>query len=137
MSESTRDFRRSIFARVISIGCLAGAVLLVSARGTSSVSSAAESARSIDSLASPAGAGSAEPSLAVGPDGRVYMSWLEPADSGYALRFATLTGTRWSAARTIRAGRDFFVNWADFPSIEVLDGGQLAVHWLQRNGGST
>jgi len=137
MSESTREFRRSIFARVISTGFLAGAVLLLSARGTSSVSSAAESARSIDSLASPAGAGSAEPSLAVGPDGRVYMSWLEPADSGYALRFATLTGTRWSAARTIRAGRDFFVNWADFPSIEVLDGGQLAVHWLQRNGGST
>src|SRR5688500_8819666 len=90
-----------------------------------------------DSIASPAGPGSAEPNLAVSEDGRVYMSWLEPADSGHALKFAALQGTRWSAAQTIRSGRDFFVNWADFPSIEVLDGGRLAAHWLQRNGRGT
>jgi hypothetical protein len=91
----------------------------------------------IDSLPSPAGPGSAEPNLAVSPDGRMYMSWLEPNESGHALRFAALDGRQWSQATTIRAGRDFFVNWADFPSIEVLDGGRLAVHWLQRNGPGT
>jgi hypothetical protein len=91
----------------------------------------------IDSIASPAAPGSAEPNLAVAPDGRVYMSWLEPADSGHALRFAVLTGRQWSPPQTIRAGRDFFVNWADFPSIEVLDGSRLAAHWLQRNGSGT
>jgi hypothetical protein len=91
----------------------------------------------IDSLASPAAPGSGEPNLAAGPDGRVYMTWLEPADSGHALRFAVLSAGRWSAPQTIRAGRDFFVNWADFPSIEVLDGGRLAVHWLQRQGAGT
>ena len=91
----------------------------------------------IDSLPSPAAAGSAEPNLAVSPDGRIYMSWLEPNEAGHALRFAALDGTEWSEPATIRAGRDFFVNWADFPSIEVLDGGRLAVHWLQRNGSGT
>lgn len=91
----------------------------------------------VEPIASPAAPGSAEPNLAAAPDGRVYMTWLEPADSGYALRFATLSGTRWSAPRTIRSGRDFFVNWADFPSIEVLDGKRLAVHWLQRSGKTT
>ena len=91
----------------------------------------------IDSVGSPAGPASGEPNLAVAPDGRVYMSWLEPADSGHALRFAILDGTRWSAARTIRQSRDFFVNWADFPSIEVLDDGRLVAHWLQRNGTGT
>ena len=91
----------------------------------------------LDSLASPAGPGSAEPNLTVAPDGRVYLTWLEPADSGHALRFAVHDGTRWSAVRTIVARRDFFVNWADFPSLEVLDGGRLAVHWLQRNGPGT
>lgn len=91
----------------------------------------------IDTLGSPAAPGSAEPNLAVGRDGKVYMTWLEPADSGHALRFAVLDGDRWSSPRTIRAGRDFFVNWADFPSIAVLDGGRLAVHWLQRNGKGT
>ena len=94
-------------------------------------------AAAIDSIASPAAPGSAEPNLAVAPDGRVYMSWLEPAGSGHALRFAILNGRKWSAARTIRAGSDFFVNWADFPSIKVLDKGRLAAHWLQRNGSGT
>ena len=65
------------------------------------------------------------------------MTWLEPSDSGFALRFSVLDGKQWSAPRTIRSGRDFFVNWADFPSIEVLDGGRLAAHWLQRNGTGT
>ncbi len=90
-----------------------------------------------DSLPSPARQGSAEPNLAAGEDGRVHMSWLEPADSGFALRFATLDGTRWSAPRTIRSGRDFFVNWADFPSIVALADGRLAAHWLQRTGSGT
>src|ERR1051325_2643369 len=89
----------------------------------------------IERLDSPAAPGSAEPNLAVGPDGRVYLSWLEPLpDSGHALRFAVHDGTRWSPVRTIRSGRDFFVNWADFPSIQVLDSGRLAAHWLERVG---
>ena len=91
----------------------------------------------IDSLVSPARPGSAEPNLSVAPDGRVYMSWLEPADSGHTLRFAVHDGAQWSEARTIAAGRNFFVNWADFPSMEVLDNGQLAAHFLQRHGRGT
>ena len=91
----------------------------------------------LDSIANPAGPGSAEPSLAAAPDGRVYMTWLEPADSGHALKIAFLEGMKWSEPQTIRKARDFFVNWADFPSIEVLANGRLAVHWLQRNGTGT
>jgi hypothetical protein len=91
----------------------------------------------VDSLPSPAGPRSAEPNLAVGSDGRVYLSWLEPADSGHALKLSIYDGTKWSPATTIVARRDFFVNWADFPSVEVLDGGRLAAHWLQRNGTGT
>ena len=116
----------------------AALVVLASAYGRPRESTpVARPALSVDSIASPAGPGSAEPNLAVAPDGRVYMTWLEPADSGHALRFAVLEGTRWSPARTIRSGRDFFVNWADFPSIRVLDGNRLAVHWLQRAGRGT
>ena len=90
-----------------------------------------------DSIQSPAGPGSAQPGLAVDDNGRVYLSWLEPADSGHALRFAVHDGAKWSEARTIVARSDFFVNWADFPSLRVLDGGRLAAHWLQRNGRGT
>lgn len=90
-----------------------------------------------DTLDSPAGPGSAEPNLAVGPDGKVYMSWLEPTDSGFALRFSSFDGNRWAPARTIRSGRDFFVNWADFPSIAVVGKNHLAAHWLQKTGKSS
>src|SRR5689334_11167439 len=91
----------------------------------------------VDSIASPTGPGAAEPNLAVAPDGRVYLSWLEPADSGFALRFSVFSNNAWSVPRTIVSRRDFFVNWADFPSLEVLGAGRLAAHWLQRNGPGT
>lgn len=101
-------------------------------------SSGAIPTAAVDSIASPAAPGSAEPNLTVGADGRVYMTWLEPAaDSAFALRFAVHDGKTWSAARTIVARRDLFVNWADFPSLTVLDGNRLAAHWLQRNGRGT
>ena len=88
-------------------------------------------------MTSPTGPGSGEPFLALGRDGLLYLSWLEPADSAHALKFATFDGSEWSAPRTIREGRDFFVNWADFPSIKVLEDGRLAAHWLQRTGTGT
>jgi hypothetical protein len=92
----------------------------------------------MEMLASPAGPGSAESNLTVGPDGRVYLSWLEQApDTSTALKFAAFDGTRWSATQTIRSGKDFFVNWADFPSMSVLKSGKLAAHWLQRHGATS
>lgn len=87
-----------------------------------------------DTLASPAAPGSGEPNLTTGPDGRIYLSWLEPAgDTAHALRFATLAGDQWSAPRTITQGSRFFVNWADFPSIVAGPRNRLAAHWLQRS----
>jgi hypothetical protein len=98
----------------------------------------AEGASAIRPIAPPAAPGSGEPNLTAGPDGRVYLSWIEPAaDSSHALRFSVLEGDRWSAPRTVASGRDWFVNWADFPSMAVLPGNRLAAHWLQKSGRST
>ena len=121
----------------LTLVALAAATLLRGENRAAEASAVTVAALAIDSIASPAGPGSAEPNLTVAGDGRVYMTWLEPADSGFALRFAALNGRQWSAPRTIRSGRDFFVNWADFPSIVALDSGRLAAHWLQRNGSGT
>jgi len=89
-------------------------------------------------IPSPAAPGSGEPNLTAGPDGRVYLTWIEPGpDSTHALRFSALEGERWSEPRTIAAGRNWFVNWADFPSLAVLPGGRLAAHWLQKSGAGT
>jgi hypothetical protein len=96
------------------------------------------SAANLETLPSPAGPGSAEPNLDVGPDGQVHMSWLEPlAGQGHVLKVASLEGTTWSTPHAVRAGRDFFVNWADFPSVLSLGGGRLVAHWLQRTGSTT
>ncbi|MGH8250839.1 MAG: sialidase family protein [Steroidobacteraceae bacterium] len=86
-------------------------------------------------LPSPAGAGSGQPNLTVARDGRVYLSWIERLGGGHsALRFAVKDGDGWSAPRSVAAGADWFVNWADFPSMLALPDGSLAAHWLVRSG---
>ena len=82
----------------------------------------------------PAGPGSQAPNLAVGLDGVVYLSWIEPRGAGHALRFSTWSDGRWDDPRTVAEGDDWFVNWADFPSMAALEDGTLAAHWLVRSG---
>lgn len=79
-------------------------------------------------------AGSLAPNLTHGPDGRVYLSWIEAeGDSAHALRFSTLAGSGWNEPRTIARGRHWFVNWADIPALAVLPDGRLAAHYLIRD----
>lgn len=83
---------------------------------------------------SPAAPGSGEPFLASDGDG-VWMSWIEPAAAGHRVAAAYYDG-EWGPATTVAEGDDFFVNWADFPSVQPL-GGRLVAHWLQRGGQGT
>jgi len=89
---------------------------------------------SLRELPSPAPATSAQPQLAVGSDGRVYLSWLEKTDGGHRFQLASLEGERWSDPRSIAEGDRFFANWADVPSIFALSSGTLAAHWLEYSG---
>ena len=74
--------------------------------------------------------GSAQPHLAVDRDGAVILSWLEPAGDEYALRMSTLGDGAWSSPATVASGADWFVNWADFPSVSPVGENALAAHWL-------
>lgn len=86
-----------------------------------------------------AGPGAAEPNLAAVPGAGVLASWLEPVgDTAHALRFAHRdAGGEWSEPRTIAEGPDWFVNWADFPSLLPLSADSIAAHWLVRSGPGT
>lgn len=88
-------------------------------------------------LRSPAPAESAQPQLAVGPDGTTYLTWLEKSGGDtHRFRFSTIagTGSEWAEPITIHEGPGFFANWADVPSLTVGPGGLLAAHWLQISG---
>jgi hypothetical protein len=87
-------------------------------------------------LKTPDIAGSEEPNLVTGRDGRVYLSWLEPVQpKGFALRFSMRGPQGWSAAKTIAKGTNWFVSPADFPSLAVLSDSTLAATWLVATGG--
>ena len=110
------------------------ALLFVSAFATACATDDAATVR-VDSLASPAPPGSAEPYLTTDDAGRLYLSWIErESDSSAALRLAVFDGDRWSEPRTIAADPNLLVNWADFPSLRTLPGGGLAAHWMLRTG---
>jgi hypothetical protein len=66
------------------------------------------------------------------------MSWLEPDSNGsrYSLRYAAWQEERrWDTATDVAAGENWFVNWADFPSVVPVDERTLAAHWLQQRPG--
>jgi hypothetical protein len=94
-------------------------------------------APSVSEIKTPAAPESEGPNLAVGPDGRVYLSWLEPAAKGYSLKFSTRGPQGWTAAKTIAGGTNWFVSAADFPSLAVLTDGTLSANWLVATGGPT
>ena len=89
----------------------------------------------VRTLALDTAAGTTAPHLAVGPTGRIVLSYLEPDGTGHALRYRTLEGGRWRQPQTVATGSNWFVNWADFPSVMPL-GDSWAAHWLVRSSNS-
>ena len=90
----------------------------------------------VQEIRAPAAPGSGEPSIETGANGHAYLSWIEPAGDGSALRFSVWNDSAWSEPRTVSAGSDWFVNWADFPALTALDDDTLVAHWLRRTGGA-
>jgi hypothetical protein len=88
---------------------------------------------SITALASPAGAESAQPQLTTSSRG-ILLSWVERSGRTATLKFSERTAGGWSPPRTVASGDDWFVNWADVPSVLRLEDGTLAAHWLQKSG---
>ena len=87
-------------------------------------------------VTAPTGPSSAQPQMTVSPRG-ILLSWIEQASTRATLKFAERTPSGWSPATTVAAGDDWFVNWADLPSVLRLDNGTLAAHWLQKSGPET
>jgi hypothetical protein len=90
----------------------------------------------VAALPSPTGTASAQPQMTVSPRG-ILLSWVEQTGAIATLKFAERTPTGWTPPQTAASGDDWFVNWADVPSVLRLDNGTLAAHWLQKSGTDT
>ncbi|MBA3886287.1 MAG: exo-alpha-sialidase, partial [Acidobacteria bacterium] len=87
-------------------------------------------------LDSPAVERSGQPQITVSGD-RAILSWIERSGRTATLKFADRTGDGWSEPRTVASGDDWFVNWADVPSVIRLADRSLVAHWLQKSGPGT
>src|SRR5687767_14925396 len=91
----------------------------------------------ITATQSPTDGDSREPELTPTQNG-VILSWVERiGEKRYALRTSVLESNGWTETRNIAEGENWFVNWADFPSVIALKDGTLAAHWLVKSGAST
>ena len=103
-------------------------------------SSVAESALTVTPLSTPSGANAAQPALAADRDGGFILTWQEKSGDSASLRFAKLD----PAGKVQRSGliaasapdQSWFINWADFPSLSVLDNGDWVSFWLQKSAAS-
>jgi hypothetical protein len=90
----------------------------------------------IERIAPPTTLESGQPQLTVSARG-VLLSWIERNGETATLKFAERTATGWTEPRIVASGRDWFVNWADVPSVLRLANGTLAAHWLQKSASDT
>ncbi len=71
---------------------------------------------------------------------QLYLSWVEYLnDTTDVLMWTQLESeNQWAQPREVTRGHNWFVNWADFPSLAVFaDGHTMAAHWLQMHGEGT
>jgi hypothetical protein len=83
---------------------------------------------------------SGEGNLFMDANDRVYLTFIEHEnDSLDVLKFSILENGLWSLPKTISSGTDWFVNWADFPSLATFNNQpqKMIAHWLQKSAEGT
>ena len=116
--------------------CLAAAVGLLATPPAAINATQTATALVVQPLAAPTVGNSSLPQLSVSSKGAL-LSWVERAGDLATLKFAERTPTGWTEARTVASGRNWFVNWADVPSVMRLPNGAIVAHWLQKSGTDT
>ena len=82
----------------------------------------------VDPVDVPAGPRSVEPQLTASTRG-VLLSWVEQTDRGAALKFAERTQGAWSEPKTVSSGSNWFLSYADMPTVLRLRDGTLVANW--------
>ena len=72
------------------------------------------------------------PKLTVGADNKVVLSYMEARGDEHALLYRIVGDSGPGEPVMVSQGSDWFVNWADFPSVQPMSGGLWVAHWLVR-----
>ena len=89
----------------------------------------------IQTIDNPAASGARLPRLSSLPNGGLLMSWVEDFQKEHALKFAVRKNGRWVRQGEIALGENWFINWADFPSVRAIDSSFWVAHWLVKYPG--
>lgn len=60
----------------------------------------------------------------------VTLSWVETTDDSASLRYAEWNAGKWSAPATAATGKNWFLSWADVPTVTRLSSGVLVANWF-------
>jgi hypothetical protein len=118
------------------IRLLSTVALVLVAFGPPQPRPAGEWAARIEPVTSPAGPSSSSPQMTTSSRGAL-LSWVERAGTASTLKFAEWSERKWSEVRVVASGDNWFVNWADVPSVMRMSNGTLVAHWLQKSGSGT
>lgn len=84
-------------------------------------------------LSSPATDSSAEPYLFTNKNGIVYLSWVQKKGKESSLQFSTLVNEQWSQPIVVSSGKNWFINWADYPVIASDSSSHMLAHFLEKS----
>jgi hypothetical protein len=83
----------------------------------------------IQPLNGPAGPNASQPQLTASDRG-IILSWVERAGATAHLKFAERTTTGWSEPTTVASGNNWFLSYADPPTVLRRPDGTLVASWL-------
>ncbi|MEO5582582.1 MAG: hypothetical protein ABIR66_07805, partial [Saprospiraceae bacterium] len=68
------------------------------------------------------------PNFYLSPQGNLFLSWIQyQKDSTTSLLFSRLDHEVWSKPIQVASGKDWIVNWADFPSVATFPSSELSI----------
>lgn len=108
-------------------------VVLLASCSTNNTESTTTQDSTVVVLTSPATDSSAEPYLFTNKNGVVYLSWVQKKGKESSLQFSTFVNEQWSQPIVVSSGKNWFVNWADYPVISSDSSGNMLAHFLEKS----
>lgn len=73
------------------------------------------------------------PSFKEDTEGKIWMTWMTEYPDSAALQFAHWQDSTWWDVKTLKRGDNWFINWADFPSVFAHSNGSLVTYSLMES----